>query len=171
MTKSEMLKQLPGTAPAAVVQMKQLEERIAHLDRVLTTAINRIESQQDTMASDLLPLVELRDQMSSVLTQAFRVLKNSTESVKKLEAAQSEVLSELRKQAQLLVRASKSCKPSQWKSGLVGGLSAAVLVTAFSALYLPSTNQLPPNINIDTQVLSDQILQKWAQRQQPRAHQ
>jgi len=169
MTKTEMLRQLPSAAPSAVEQMKQLEQTIIHLDRALAIAINRLESQQDAMASDLLPLVELRDQMTSVLADAFRVLKNLTDSAKRFEAAQSEVLSELREQAQLLVHASQSCKRPQWKYSLVAGLSAAVLVAGSLVWYLPSPNPLPPSISIDTQVLSDQILQKWAQRQQRQA--
>ena len=166
MTKTVMLKQLPSAAPSAVEQMKQLELTITHLDRALVTAINRLESQQDAIASDLLPLVELRDQMTSVLADAFRVLKSLTDSAKRLEAAQSEALSGLQERAQLLVHASLNSKQPQWKYSLVAGLSAAVLVAGSLVLYLPGPNPVPPSISIDTQALSDQILQKWAQRQQ-----
>ena len=168
MTKTGMLKQLPNSAPSAVAQMKRLEETIAHLDRALVTAINRLESQQDAMASDLLPLVELRNQMTSVLADAFRVLKSLTDSAKKLEAAQSEALSELREQALLLAHASQSSKRAQWKYSLAAGLSAAALVVCSLLLYLPNPNPMPPSISIDTQALSEQIIQKWAQRQQQR---
>lgn len=166
MTKTETLKHLPSAAPAAVAQMKQLEETMAHLDQSLTTAINRIETQQDAMASDLLPLVELRDQMTSVLADAFRVLKSLTDSAKRLEAAQSEALSELQEQARSLAHASQSSKRGQWKYSLVAGLSAAVLVACLLLLYLPSPNPIPPSVNIDTQALSEQIIQKWGQYRQ-----
>ena len=166
MNKTETLKQLPSAAPAAVAQMQRLETTIARLDETLAIAINRIETQQDTMAADLLPVVELRDQMTHVLTEAFKTLKTTTAAAKEAKGALTDGLSVLQEQAQLLASVSQNSKPAIWKSSLAAGLASAALVAALLTWWQPGQNPQQPTITIDTQALSDQIIQKWAERQQ-----
>lgn len=169
MTKTETLKQLPSAAPAAVAQMQRLETTMARLNETLAIAINRIETQQDAMAADLLPVVELRDQMTSVLTGAFKTLKTTTAAANDAKEALTDGLSALQEQAQLLASVSQSSKPVILKSSLAAGLASAVLVAALLTWWKHGQPPAQPTITIDTQALSDQIIQKWAQQQHNRA--
>ncbi|WP_228369924.1 hypothetical protein [Laribacter hongkongensis] len=166
MNKTETIKQLPSTAPAAGAQMQRLETTIARLDETLAIAINRIETQQDAMAADLLPVVELRDQMMHVLTEAFKTLKTTTTAAKDAKIALTDTLSVLQERAQLLATVSQNSKPVIWKSSLAAGLVSAVLVAALLTWWQPGQPLQMPTVTVDAQALSDQIILKWSQRQQ-----
>lgn len=166
MSKIETLRQLPNGAASAVTQMRQLEETLAHFDQTLAIAINRIQDQQDSMAADLMPLVELRTHIEAALAGAFKTIKSTTDAAKETRVALSDTLNGLQAQVRSLETAAQNAKPNVLKSSLAAGLSSAVLTAALLAWWLPSPET--PSVTIDTQVLSQQIIQQWIQWQQTR---
>jgi len=121
------------------------------------------------VAASLVPVGELAHPIAEVLNGAIKTVKTTTAAANDAKEALTDGLSALQEQAQLLASVSQSSKPVILKSSLAAGLASAVLVAALLTWWKHGQPPAQPTITIDTQALSDQIIQKWAQQQHNRA--